>query len=139
MSAMRLPVDTTVVRAVARRGDRVLLLRRAADDALGGCWELPGGKADRLPGGGYESPVLALRREVHEESGLELSGLELLGQAQRVSPRGRPFHELTFLGSADAEPRLSSEHDAVCWHRPGAPLPGPLTEAAADALGRLAA
>jgi 8-oxo-dGTP diphosphatase len=47
--------------------DRVFITRRAADAHQGGKWEFPGGKLD-----GDEPVVNALRRELHEELGIEV-------------------------------------------------------------------
>ncbi|MDA1195257.1 MAG: A/G-specific adenine glycosylase [Planctomycetota bacterium] len=55
---------------VWRRG-RVLIARRKADGLLGGLWEFPGGK--RRAG---ESLEAAMRREVHEETGLKVRSAE---------------------------------------------------------------
>jgi ADP-ribose pyrophosphatase YjhB (NUDIX family) len=131
--------QTTVVRALARRGDRVLMLRRAVGDSFGGCWELAGGKVDER-GGVTERPVVALRREFREESGLELVGEpELIATAQRVSPNGRQMTELTFVAEvSDGEPTLSDEHDAAGWHSLD-DAPGELTDAASDGLAALRA
>lgn len=57
-----------VVAALIRRGDRVLICRRPAHKARGGCWEFPGGKIE--PG---ETPAQALRRECREELAVGLS------------------------------------------------------------------
>lgn len=57
-----------VVAALIRRGSRVLLSQRRADQSLPLCWEFPGGKIE--PG---ESPEAALRREAREEIGCELT------------------------------------------------------------------
>jgi 8-oxo-dGTP diphosphatase len=53
-----------VVAAVIRRGERVLVSRRRADQPMPLLWEFPGGKVE--PG---EDPVVALEREVREELG----------------------------------------------------------------------
>ena len=57
-----------VVGAVIAEEDTVLLLRRKMDDFMGGIYELPSGQVD-----GGESLESALRREVFEETGLEIA------------------------------------------------------------------
>jgi len=52
---------------------RVLLAQRPSGKHLGGLWEFPGGK--REPG---ETPEHALRRELHEEIGVEIGTVERL-------------------------------------------------------------
>src|SRR5689334_509052 len=53
--------------------DRVLLAQRPAHKDLAGSWEFPGGKCE--PG---ETAADALRRELHEELGIELDAIEPL-------------------------------------------------------------
>ena len=60
------PVD--VAAALIERNGRYLVARRLDDAALGGFREFPGGK--RLPG---ESLEACVRREVHEELGVEIA------------------------------------------------------------------
>jgi ADP-ribose pyrophosphatase YjhB (NUDIX family) len=52
---------------------RVLLTRRAVEPSAGS-WDLPGGFVDE-----HEHPLDALRRELREETGLEIEPLDLLG------------------------------------------------------------
>src|SRR5207253_5032916 len=59
--------------AVVVEGDRVMLVRRAVEPRRG-CWDLPGGFLER-----GEHPVEGLRREMQEETGLEIEILEPLG------------------------------------------------------------
>ena len=57
-----------VVAAVTRRDDgRILVARRRQEDMLGGLWEFPGGKCED-----GETLPAALRREMHEELGIEV-------------------------------------------------------------------
>lgn len=130
----------TVVRAIALRGARVLMVRRAERDSLGGCWELPGGKVD-ITGGRSEQPLEALAREITEECGLRLCGTpRLVASTPRVSPSGKRLRELTYLAQvADGAERLSQEHDRACWHPVHAPAPGRLTDAAAESIAALRA
>ena len=92
--------------------DRVLLLRRSEKSKrFKYFWDLPGGKLD--PG---ESPNVALRRELEEETGLACDALTFLGD------RDFDIDETTcreslycahLVGPADI--RLSDEHDDYCW------------------------
>ena len=54
-----------VIAAILRRGDAVLLTRRAPGEKVAGFWEFPGGKVD--PG---ETPEVSLARELFEELSL---------------------------------------------------------------------
>lgn len=66
MTALRPVVNVAV--AVVQRGDgRILLAERPRDKESGGFWEFPGGKFDA-----GERAEQALKRELHEEVGLEL-------------------------------------------------------------------
>jgi 8-oxo-dGTP pyrophosphatase MutT (NUDIX family) len=131
--------SVTVVRVLARRGDRVLMLRRAAGDSLGGCLEFPGGKIDRLGDGRLEAPVAALRRELREEAGVELAGRpRLVARARHVSPKGKRVSELLYEAQlADGDVRLSDEHDECVWHSLGGAVPGKVTDSVPDGLAAL--
>jgi 8-oxo-dGTP diphosphatase len=59
--------------AVMVEGDRVMLVRRAVEPRRG-FWDLPGGFLEQ-----GEHPAEGLRREVREETGLEIEILEPLG------------------------------------------------------------
>ena len=59
----------TAVKGIVERNGRLLIVRRAGGDATGaGTWEQPGGKIDF-----GEHPEAALRREVKEETGLDVT------------------------------------------------------------------
>lgn len=62
----------TAVRAIIRKGDRYLLVQRQKRDKGGGMWQFAGGKTDNQP------PLIALRREIREETGLRLSNIKPL-------------------------------------------------------------
>lgn len=59
--------------AVVEGDGRVLLVRRAVEP-FKGCWDLPGGFLEE-----GEHPLEGLRRELREETGLEVEPLEFLG------------------------------------------------------------
>ena len=109
-------VDTLVLRGA---GDRleVLLLRRAPGGRNPGSWETVHGTIE--PG---ETPVQASLRELREETGFEplrfynLSRIE--GFYLHATDELAIIPAFAAMVVADAEPRLSDEHDAFCWLQP---------------------
>lgn len=77
---MTLPTDVAL--AVLRRGDAVLLQRRATGP-FAGQWELPGGKV--RPG---EAPDIAAVREAGEELGVPVQAPRLLAVREHRYPQG---------------------------------------------------
>lgn len=63
------------VGAIIRRGDKVLLSRRARDPGAG-LWDLPGGFLES-----GEHPEAGILREIREETGLSASVVRLVGVA----------------------------------------------------------
>jgi mutator protein MutT len=60
-------VTITVVAAIIRRGNKVLITRRFNDVHLAGYWEFPGGKVEA-----HETLMTALEREIREELGVTI-------------------------------------------------------------------
>jgi len=56
-----------VVAGVIKKGEKFLIARRAKEKHLGGYWEYPGGKVEA-----EESDQVSLKRELHEEFGIEV-------------------------------------------------------------------
>jgi ADP-ribose pyrophosphatase YjhB (NUDIX family) len=77
------------VTGVVLRGDDILVVRQRVDDDRH--WSLPGGTWER-----GESLAEACRREVREETGLEVHVGELLYVAE-VADRSPPLLHITFL------------------------------------------
>jgi dATP pyrophosphohydrolase len=104
-------VDVFVVRPHAR-GWRHLALRRAPATRCPGTWEAVHGRIER-----DESPPQAARREVHEETGLEIERLYAL----TVNPffmKSTGTVELAVAFVAVVRPgavRLGDEHDDHAW------------------------
>lgn len=71
------PPVPVVAAVITDDGGRLLLARRPAHKKLGLKWEFPGGKVE--PG---ETPASALARELREELGIEVTGLESLPRFQ---------------------------------------------------------
>ncbi len=90
---------------------RVLLLRRPADDHLGGLWELPSGGVDD-----GETLTEALRREVAEETGLEVTAVgAYLGHFDYRSGSGGLTRQFTFTATTAGGTVTLTEHDAYVW------------------------
>jgi 8-oxo-dGTP diphosphatase len=73
------PVE--VAAGLVFREGKLLITRRHEDTHLGGLWEFPGGK--RNPG---ESFKACLRRELREELGIEVQGLDWVESITHVYP-----------------------------------------------------
>ncbi|QIS17158.1 NUDIX domain-containing protein [Nocardia terpenica] len=110
--ATRDEVQQLVVGAIIRFDGKVLLLRRPADDFMGGIWELPSGKVE--PG---EALDQALIREVKEETGLDVTRItDYLGDFDYESGSGKKSRQFNFtVEVASAEPVVLQEHDAYTW------------------------
>lgn len=98
----------------AERGDEILLLQRAEGSALAGEWFLPGGMVEP-----DEDPEDAARRELLEESGLEIEGeLEMIG-CYRMFVYGHDVLQLSYRGTvAERDVAVSHEHTAARWVKP---------------------
>ncbi|MGG5808476.1 NUDIX hydrolase [Falsiroseomonas sp. CW058] len=104
---------------VAFRGDSVLLVRRGRPPRLGE-WSLPGG-AQRLG----EAAEQAARRELREETGIEVGPLRLLAVVDAITPGddpARPRFHYTIIDYAAAwvagEPRPGDDVTEAAWTTP---------------------
>jgi ADP-ribose pyrophosphatase YjhB (NUDIX family) len=95
---------------------RVLLGRRAFDPGAG-LWDLPGGFLHE-----DEHPVDALRREIREETGLEIEPLEFLGFWLEPYD-GRIVLCLSWTARATGEARAGDDLSELRWFEPDE-LPG---------------
>lgn len=94
----------------AQRGGKILVLKRALGEAVGGWW-LPGGAGEA-----GEDIEEAARRELFEESGLTPTGpLTLLG-ANRIHVYGGDVINLSFVCEClEGDVVLSDEHSGYRW------------------------
>jgi 8-oxo-dGTP diphosphatase len=105
-------IDRLVVGAVIAGAGKVLLLLRREDDFMPGIFELPSGKVET-----GESLLEALAREVAEETGLVVTGVDAyLGAFDYTSGSGKATRQFNFtLTVAALAPVVLSEHADHIW------------------------
>lgn len=104
--------------ALVERDGRVLLGRRR-DDPGAGLWDIPGGFVEEP-----EHPLDALRRELREETGLEIEPTAFFGIWMQPYD-DRNVMSLTWLATpAGGEERAGDDLVELRWFAPGE-LPGP--------------
>ena len=102
------------VDAIVRRGDEVLIMKRAMG-AMTGAWYFAGGTLEQ-----GESPEEGVRREIREETGLEVADLRLLRAWHYRQDESTPAVGITFTCSVPpgSEPQINDEHAAYRWVDP---------------------
>lgn len=101
----------TVTAAVIQDNGSVLIAQRPQDGLLGGLWEFPGGKlkaGEELPGG--------LRREIHEELGIEIAVGNSLGVYRHAYTHFRVTLHAFQCSLVRGKPR-ALEHSQIRWIR----------------------
>ena len=107
---MKIGQKMKVTAAIFRDGDKVLLMRRAADQPLAGEWEYPGGKFED----GEDGPT-CLHRELAEELGIDAQIGDLITVAKHTTDSGKviELHAYEILGyTGEIQPRV---HDDMHW------------------------
>ncbi|MFA5932607.1 MAG: NUDIX domain-containing protein [Microgenomates group bacterium] len=103
-----------VQKAVIKRGDKYLILKRSPDAVnFPGFWDFPGGKLEK-----GEEPFLGVEREVLEETGLKAKAVKVIAKTNiDVLNTGNPTHQFVLYESKDegGEIILSKEHTAFRW------------------------
>ena len=94
-----------------KEGKYLVILRSAIKyPEAGAKWEVGGGRIN--PG----TPLLEnLKREVMEETGLEITGEPKLIAAQDILRPTKHIVRLTYIGYGDGEVKLSEEHTDYKW------------------------
>lgn len=95
---------------------RLLAARRSAPAALAGRWEFPGGKVEP-----DERPEDALRREIREELGVEITlGASVPGPVNGAWPVHHGHSMRVWLATiVDGAARPLLDHDGLRWLGPG--------------------
>lgn len=96
---------------------RTLLIRRSSNDRWStSLWEFPGGKLDK-----GQLVFEALRREIMEEVGLEVGGINPMAHVHSELAVLERYKGLTYVlliftaRDFTGEVKLSEEHDQFCW------------------------
>jgi len=105
---------------IVRIGDNnrrnVLLIQRAADDHYPLMWEFPRGKCDK---GKNEDLIHCLKREVKEETGLDVTPIEEIDIHEYLADGGTRksicHNYLCMLKNPNQPVKLSKEHDSYKW------------------------
>ena len=119
--------------AFVRSGDRVLLLRHpATHDRFRGRWNGIGGHVEA-----GENIREAARRELREESGLDVPDLALRCVIHETGMLGHAYVVFVFVGSVSATVVRSPEGIELAWHRVADLAELPLVDDVAQLLPRL--
>ncbi len=99
------------VDAIVRRGDEILIMKRAMG-AMTGAWYYPGGGLEE-----NESPEEGVRREIREETELEVSNVRIFRAWYYRAGESRPAVGITFTCEVPpgTEPNINEEHAASRW------------------------
>ncbi len=122
-----------VVAAVIQRADGAFLLAsRPVGKVYAGWWEFPGGKVEQ-----GESLEAALRRELHEELGIDVRRAYPWIRRVHVYPHARVGLNFFRVLAWDGEPH-SREAQDIRWQRLDEPLAEPMLPANAPVVAALA-
>lgn len=94
---------------ILKRGNTVLVAERPPYKPYSGYWEFPGGKIEP-----NESGLAALKRELHEELGVDIIFADLLFEHQHTYPDKTVLLELWLVNDFTGEPH-GKEEQALRW------------------------
>jgi 8-oxo-dGTP diphosphatase len=103
------------VKGIIQKEDKILVLKRSvSDNHKPGAWETVGGGMDEPA-----SPQEALRREIQEETGLEVEVKEPFNVFTFTKDTGEFMVGITFICNySSGEVALSNEHSEYRWIKP---------------------
>lgn len=117
---MKKIIQKIILAGVVINDGKILIIQRSQnDDSYPGLWEIPGGKKEPL-----ESSIIALKREVKEETGLDVQILKPIDvfyfQVEKLDEI-RDATQISFLVKPinSTEVELSSEHQGYVWINQG--------------------
>ena len=99
------------VQGLLERDGRILLARRRLEPRLG-YWDIPGGFLEEA-----EHPLAGLKRELREETGIEVEPVELL-RADVDDYGTYSVLGLTWSVRGEDEPRPADDVEELCWFAP---------------------
>ena len=108
------PMFRVHVDAIVRCGDEILVMKRAMG-ALAGAWYFPGGSLEH-----GETPEDGVRREIREETQLEVDDLRLFRVWHYRAEQEAHAVAISFTCRVPpgTEPRINEEHAAARWVTP---------------------
>ena len=101
-----------VVCGIIYKDDKILLTRRKKGKSLEGFWEFPGGKVEK-----EEADTTALKRELKEELGLEISELNYFAE-NKHDYNTFSIHLVGYKCIAFDDPKKLVDHDKFEWVSP---------------------
>jgi len=105
-----------IVRKNEDGSDAVLLIQRSKNDVFPSHWEFPRGKCDRPVG---ENPTHCAKREIKEETGLDVEIGENLGTYEYIADKGtrltRCYIFKCLMKNNNKQVKLSKEHSNFQW------------------------
>jgi 8-oxo-dGTP diphosphatase len=123
-------IQKIVVGALIEKSGKVLLLRRPADDFMGGIFELPSGNLED-----GETLFDGLKREVKEETDLEVTEvIDFIDSFDYKSGSGKKVRQFNFYVRVKDSPVRLSEHTRYTWATQGSGEYQLLTDSTRDSV-----
>jgi mutator protein MutT len=109
---VKMNASAAVIMKEGEKGEKqILLIQRSADDHWPGHWEFPRGKCDH---GKDEDTIKCVKREVKEETGLDIKVVGLIDTFQYLADGGKRlttcYNYLCKMQNEDQPIKLSHEH-----------------------------